>query len=316
MNNLTVSNQPNLKEYFKKKEPKLITRYLNQQMAEYLRKKSIEGSFYNTHKMAIFAHDWICININQFGVYELEGLEILFDFLSPLSLEFKSGVAVDAGAHVGNHSLYFTNFFKHVVSYEPNPKVFELLEINARGKEITVKNKGLGDEKGSLEFYVDSAEACGSSFIKDYHGIHNIGKNYKNDKIDAFIERLDDSILELDDLIFLKIDTEGFELNVLKGARETLKKHMPIVVIEQHEHEFLEGTTPSIQFLTEMGYTFCWGRKGSQAKSWVLRRLYNVWELFFGKTHTIIGNDIPPVATYSMLICIPPRISNLLIKNH
>ena len=49
------------------------------------------------------------------------------------------------------------------------------------------------------------------------------------------MHRLDD--LNIPPLDYIKIDCEGYELNVLKGAEQTIKKHKPIIVIEQKFHK-------------------------------------------------------------------------------
>ena len=293
--------------YIKQKKS-VFNNYIDNKIAQYLLKKSRKKPFPKTHKMAIFAHDWICININQFGVYELEDLEFLFDFLTPISHKFTSGVAIDVGAHVGNHSLYFTNHFKHVFSHEPNPRVFDLLKFNTVDKPITPKNSGLGDKNGILNLFLSTEEAGSSSFIEGYHESMKSVDNLNH--VEAKIETIDNLYKDLSNLSLIKIDAEGFESNVLNGAKETISRCIPIILIEQHEREFVNGSTPAISFLTEMGYTFFWFQKGIDSKNFFLRKICNIWELFVGKNHTILGNDIPPVRTYSMLICIPKSLQS------
>lgn len=50
--------------------------------------------------MAIFSHDLIGIQINQFGVYEEDALDILFEYFLPLRKEFERGLALDIGANI------------------------------------------------------------------------------------------------------------------------------------------------------------------------------------------------------------------------
>ena len=102
-------------------------------------------------KMAIFANDLIGISINQFGVYEKEELDILFDFLTPLKETLAAGTCLDIGANIGNHSLYFAPIFAAVHSFEPHPATFRLLEFNVGDSENVIPhNFGLGDTKGSF----------------------------------------------------------------------------------------------------------------------------------------------------------------------
>ena len=82
------------------------------------------------HPMAVFAHDYIGASINQFGVFEGEELDILFDFLEPLHSSFRAGTALDIGANIGNHSIYFADHFRTILAFEPNPTAFALLSFN------------------------------------------------------------------------------------------------------------------------------------------------------------------------------------------
>ena len=64
------------------------------------------------HHMAVFANDHLGIYINQYGVFDKEALICLSQFLSPIADKMNSGTALDIGAHVGNHSLVFSKWFK------------------------------------------------------------------------------------------------------------------------------------------------------------------------------------------------------------
>ena len=80
--------------------------------------------------MAIFSFDHIGHKINLDGVYERNELDFLFEWLATHSPDVFNGTAIDIGANIGNHSLYLSNYFEKVVSFEPHPRTFKLLEIN------------------------------------------------------------------------------------------------------------------------------------------------------------------------------------------
>jgi hypothetical protein len=71
----------------------------------------------------------------------------------------------------------------------------------------------------------------------------------KGEGVDAYCERLDDIYTGTPS--FIKIDVEGHELKVLKGAEETLKKHKPTVLIEIHD--FSEDHDVH-KFMMSLGY--------------------------------------------------------------
>jgi len=256
-------------------------------------------------KMAIFANDLIGISINQFGVYEKEELDILFDFLTPLKETFAAGTCLDVGANIGNHSLYFASFFAAVHSFEPHPAIFRLLDFNVDVIEnIVAHNFGLGDTNGTFTLR-ENPTNLGNSTITG-RGVDGPGD------IEIRVECVDGLNLDLESLCFVKIDVEGFEASVLRGAINTIRAHQPLLVLEQHECEFVDGTTPSIAILQELGYSFCWHHAGTRAKSSYLRRLANLGELLAGRKHQIFTGTPVPKRHHSMLIAVPPRFAALL----
>src|SRR5262245_26269846 len=256
------------------------------------------------HKMAVFANDHIGGAINVFGIYEKEELEVLFDFLSPLSDIFETGVAFDIGANIGNHSLYFSKRFKAVHSFEPNPSAYYLLKFNVSClKNVTLHNIGLGSERAVLKLVEDPTNMGGSAI--------KTGK-IEEEFVDVSVEKLDDFEIDKRDLCFIKMDVEGFESKVINGGIKTISEFSPLIVLEQNEIEFLDGRTESISLLKDIGYKFCWHQNGVDSDSTFVRRIYNIKELFFGRTHSVVSGETVPVGTYSMLIAVPPRFQKIL----
>ena len=104
------------------------------------------------HKMAVFANENIGISINLFGTYELEELKVLFQFLEPIKDQLITGTALDVGANIGNHSLYFSIYFNEVHAFEPSPDIFYLLKFNTKSKKnIYPQMLGIGDKQGSFK---------------------------------------------------------------------------------------------------------------------------------------------------------------------
>jgi FkbM family methyltransferase len=127
-------------------------------------------------------------------------------------------IAVDVGANVGLWAKPLTKKFNHVIAFEPLDQVYSCLERNVKGLNIEIHKHALGSVNDVVEMFYDS-ENTGGSFVSEV-GSGNI-----------VIKRMDD--LNLPKFGLLKIDCERHELEVLKGATETILKYKPIIVCEQ-----------------------------------------------------------------------------------
>jgi len=127
-------------------------------------------------------------------------------------------IAVDVGANVGLWAKPLTEKFNQVIAFEPLPQVYNCLEKNTQGLPVEINKFALGSSNTKVDMVFD-AENTGGSFVS------NVGTG----SID--IKRLDD--LNLPKFGLIKIDCERHELEVLKGAMDTILKYKPIVVCEQ-----------------------------------------------------------------------------------
>jgi len=261
-------------------------------------------------KLVIFAHDYIGIQINQYGYFEKLDLEMIFAFLDPILPDIAQGVALDIGANIGNHSLYFSPYFLSVYAFEPHPLAYNILLLNSQTeKNIVPVNKGLGDTSQYLPLTED-LDNMGSSFLK---------QDWSEDEHKVFvkIDRLDDIDLGPHPISFIKIDVEGFESSVLRGARRVICEYQPLVVMEQLSKEFVNGSTEAIQLLQEEGYLFCWYQPWATSRGWLARRVNSIRNLIFGGSYNynFIAGPAPPPATYDMLIAVPLRFQHLLLSS-
>ena len=151
------------------------------------------------------------------------------------SLVFNSmaqrNTCLDVGGNIGNHTAFFSRYFKHVYALEPNPGVYEMLLANITHNRLAASayNIGLSDETAELDFYVSDQDNIGSSSFE---------KSFNCDKINgilkAFVERGDDFIANhgISHIDFIKIDVEGHEAKVVSGLRDTIKKYQPVISLE------------------------------------------------------------------------------------
>ena len=120
----------------------------------------------------------------------------------------------DVGANNGLTTTKFKQYFPESIihSFEPSKLCFETLkQVHQNSKSVTINNKAVGKEKGSLEFN-EYSWASLNSFLKRSFTESKIIDNYLVDIIS-----IDDYCKEnnINNINLLKTDTEGFELNVL-----------------------------------------------------------------------------------------------------
>jgi len=146
-----------------------------------------------------------------------------------LSLIDESHTIIDVGANVGLLSILFGQHAKNVISFEPSPSTYKYLAQNVEASGLTnilPHNFGLGrqDENLTLTF---SPVGRGGAFVSNLTQVDTEAYIVENIQI-----RNGDSILGNQVVDCIKIDVEGFELNVLNGLSETVRKNKPIVVAE------------------------------------------------------------------------------------
>lgn len=145
--------------------------------------------------------------------------------LSLLPLLVKGGVAVDVGANKGVYTYFLSRLCHQVVAYEANPDlVTQLRRYKLKGLDI--RAKALSGETGETSFYIPL-----SSSGKRQNNIASLdAPNGKFDEIKVRRVRLDDE--GLSNISFIKIDVEGHELAVLRGAEKTILRDKPALLVE------------------------------------------------------------------------------------
>ena len=128
--------------------------------------------------------------------------------------------AVDVGGHCGFWSFYLGVNFKKVYAFEPVEIFRECFKKNIPHENVELLPVALGNE---------------NSFVSMNVELENTGATHVSSKIDdsnkVELKKLDD--YELTDVDFIKIDVEGYENQVVLGAKETLLRNKPIIIVEQ-----------------------------------------------------------------------------------
>lgn len=144
--------------------------------------------------------------------------------------------AVDIGSKFGNFSVQLQKEFQKVESFDMRNKMrWRVLDRD----KVKFHQTALGDHTGSIEYYGASTRI----------NLHN------KEKMTSPITTIDSfNFMEID---FMKLDVEGDELSVLKGAKQTIDRCSPVIVLEQNHvvEDSNKGTKyQAVEYLLTQNY--------------------------------------------------------------
>jgi len=159
--------------------------------------------------------------IYERGVYELGTVSVLQDFLNT------GNTFIDVGANIGWLSLVGAKQVGQngkVLAFEPVPTTFDILKSNKtinNFNQIELYQFALGNKEETVTIYPEKENRGGASILN-----HQLNEGVKIE-----VKRLDDLTIN-SKINVIKIDVEGFELDVLKGGIKTIKSDKPNLIIE------------------------------------------------------------------------------------
>lgn len=161
-------------------------------------------------------------------------------------------VSVDIGADVGEFAIAMLGSSRSVIAFEPRPTQAKSLAamFGAVGAAVRVEAVAVSDQSGITTMRVVKS-APGRSTIDRHNALTDAGGSPVG-TIEVPVVRLDD--LQLDQVGFVKIDVEGHELAVLRGAADTLKRNRPALFIEAEERHHPRAVAAIAEFLAGLGY--------------------------------------------------------------
>lgn len=161
------------------------------------------------------------------GIIHSEGLFELYP-LRWTGRHVRGRTFVDVGANIGNHTLYLAEYFDEVHCFEPFAPVADRLEANIARNRLSaqVHRVGLGAADDDLPFVPNRTGNLGqgSFAVAVAGGEGEVLPVREGDRY--FRER---GIRNVD---LLKIDVEGFELQVLAGLKATIARDRPTIILE------------------------------------------------------------------------------------
>lgn len=190
-----------------------------------------------------------------FGVSEPDLFRVYNEFLKP------GMTVVDAGANIGLHSLFFSRRVGEsgkIYAFEPSKMIFGRLMAHIRDNGVTNIESlcmALGAEHGSAEV-VDDVEDTSRTFLQSNLSDSGKASIVTVETLDAFVK-----LKRLERIDFLKIDVEGYESEILAGARGLLNRQVIKVIQIELDERSLDraGSQKSsvISLLRKNGYSLC-----------------------------------------------------------
>ena len=168
---------------------------------------------------------------DKFGyfVHEMKTMPVGTDYAADLKLKIKLDpkVIFDVGGNVGQTVSFYKNIYpsSSVYSFEPIPKTFEQLQKHCESiPDVASFNIAFGERKDSMKIkVVKDPTSVLNSLSNDFQD--SLEQNpYSYDTVTIHVETLDEFVADhkIGNIDLLKIDTEGYEVSVLKGAEKLL----------------------------------------------------------------------------------------------
>ncbi len=213
---------------------------------------------YKTETFRLIKRDGITMKVDisdyighylYFG-FQDSGMQRLF------SLCAEGATVVDVGANIGWTALRMAHLAVRgrVYAFEPDPYNAEQCLENIRRNDLTnieLFSIGLGNTDTTAAMEVRTPSNRGGNRIAP-QGV-NANRLVRIIRMDDF-----STLRNLNKIDLIKIDVEGYELQVLKGAREILLKYKPVLFFELDDnnlHDQADSSADLIRFLAEVGYT-------------------------------------------------------------
>jgi len=213
--------------------------------------KQIRGMWFpddDTHFQQHLEREELLLNRGQYQSKKLHAAVALVP-------ESSRGLAVDIGAHVGLWTHVLASLFDHVEAFEPHPVLFECWKRNCAGIEnVTGHKVALSNVDSDIRIEYVEGNSGNAHVAEPGTGRGHLTRACALDNL-LFPQKID----------LMKIDTEGWELFVLKGAIKTILKDKPVIVLEQkpgNAERYQLSRTAALEYLIGNGAKLMWEKSG------------------------------------------------------
>jgi FkbM family methyltransferase len=172
--------------------------------------------------------------------------EVILRFIKP------SSNCIDIGVHLGSVLSEIIRIAPqgHHLAFEPTP--YKAKWLRQKFPEVKVFEIALSDQPGNADFYLNTEKSGFSGLSK------HMGENSVVEKLSVSCDCLDNIVKSDRKIDFIKLDVEGHELGVLRGAKNLLQRDRPTILFECTNSGLTSsGYTASevFEFLTQLQYS-------------------------------------------------------------
>jgi FkbM family methyltransferase len=159
------------------------------------------------------------------------------------------GEFLDVGANEGIYAGYAARFSKKVIALEPHPIVAAELACSVP-RNVEVIRAAASDHRGAAQLRIPTSAGSDVATRSSLESDANPGFGERT----VDIELIEIDSLRIANLAAIKIDVEGHEFSVLAGARRTIARFKPVVIIECEERHHAGGTARLARFFADAQY--------------------------------------------------------------
>jgi FkbM family methyltransferase len=169
---------------------------------------------------------------------------IVFEKISSL-VDIKGVIQV--GSNIGQEISLFRQYTNNIICFEPIPEIYSILK--SRNPDLACYNIGLGEISEIKEMFISSNNGESSSFLKPLNHTKSFSHINFNQKKSLEIRRFDELDIDVSNFNVLVSDTQGFEIQVMKGFGDLLKE-LDFIYVEYIENELYENDS-NLKSITE-----------------------------------------------------------------
>ena len=160
-------------------------------------------------------------------------------------------VGCDVGAHKGSYTYWLSRWVGEngrVLAFEPQPSLAAYLQEVALPYNVVIEQKALWSETGALDLFVPKVNSPGASLMTS-------ADTADGTRLQVPVVALDDYLPQKSRISLMKVDAEGAELAIFRGARRVLRESRPLLIFECENRHFPSGSfEDTFSFLAEAGY--------------------------------------------------------------